>query len=231
MKTSLLRPGYLARLMFTGTMLWLLWGVWRPVYFSLADTLARPETAAALAALEAENFFLIEGKVQPLAEPVREWQGRFAFLHRQYKDVGVQTKEQRVVDLEYWRPALRFTWTGGSMTLPADSYGLEHAPRIKPRFWPRKWLGTTRVDDWHESSRGFRAGAAALAYGSLDETKRPRVKLLLQTPLETVTNEIGHTNRMRQGLVLAAKIMLSLFVLSLCLPPRKPRPPELGTTG
>ncbi len=214
------RSGYLVRVALAATVLGLLWVVWQPSYFTLPEELTRPRSRAELAALPPGSLFLIEGRVEPRSSmPGLEWQGRFAYLHRQFKDVGIGTKEQRVVVIAQHRPALAFVWTDGEVwQLPTDSYELKHAPRVKARFWPRKWLGTTRVDDWHESSTGFRAGEAALAYGRVGAAGGAQVEMLLESPVSVVEIRIGRENTARQRLVLAAKIMLSLFSLSLIVP-------------
>ncbi|MCC6414324.1 MAG: hypothetical protein IT582_00220, partial [Opitutaceae bacterium] len=179
------RSGIFVRLVFVATALGLIWGVWRPCYFSLNEIMRRPGSADELKTLRTGEYFLIEGTVKPTGGDLREWQGRFVYVHRMFKDVGTHTKDRRVVELEKWRPAVAFIWRDGTLMLSANSYELNHAPRIQPRFWPRKWLWTTRVDDWHESSRGFMAGEAALAYGKMN-AEGPRIEMLMQSPLREV---------------------------------------------
>ena len=163
--------------------------------------------------------FLIDGVVEPVEGEGRDWQGRFAFVHRQRKDLSTGlTREQRVVDIEDWRPGLELSWGGGIWRIPSGSYGLEHAPVIKPRWWPRKALGTMRVDDWHRSSTGFRQGEAALALGRVQPDGVPRIEQLMASPVEKVVAKIGYENCLRYGMVLAFKVVLSLFCLAYGLP-------------
>jgi len=204
--------------------LWLIWFGWSPAYFTLPKDLARPADGPALAALPSGTAFAIEGHVEPTEAAPHEWQGRFAFVHRMRRNVGgSSSKETKVVEIGNHRPALHFRWSGGIWTLAAKSYGLKHAPPVKPRFWPRKWLWTTRVDDWDRSSEGFRPGEAALAYGHIDDAGKPRVEMLMQAPLEAAAAEIGSENRTRRTLLIAAQLVLTLFVAGIVLP-RHPSP-------
>ena len=216
-----LRPllANLGRMLVAGGALWLVWVVWQPTYFTLPDDLVRPRSAEDLGALRPDATFLLEGVVKPAEPSEHAWQGRFAYLHRQRQDLSTGVgREQRVVDVEDWRPALDFTWEGGVMRFAADAYRIDHAPAIVPGWWPRKALGLARVDDWHKSSTGFRVGETALALGRVEESGRPRVEQLMAAPLETVAAKIGYENRMRRGLVLMFKIALTVFCVGYGLP-------------
>ncbi len=219
MKTSRRWVGNLGRAFGAIVGLGLVWVGWQPTYFNLPEDLARPASVSALAALEVGATFLIDGVVEPVEGESRDWQGRFAFVHRQRKDLSTGlSREQRVVDIEDWRPALELSWAGGTWRIPAVSYGLEHAPVIKPRWWPRKAFGTMRVDDWHKSSTGFRRGEEALALGRIQADGVPRIERLMASPVEKVVAKIGYENRLRYGMVLAFKVVLSLFCLAYGLP-------------
>lgn len=197
----------------------LIWIVWRPVYFTLSDKVVPVTDAAEFAALSPGTEFLLQGTVEPVASTDHQWQGRFTFVHRERKDfINGPTKDQRVVDVENWRPALRFIWNGVDVVLPTNGYSLQYAPHVERRFWPRKWLGTKRVDDWHQTSTGFRAGEAALAYGHVTAGGQPQVEELMQSPMREVAARIGYENRVRQWLTLGFKLVLSLACLSLGLP-------------
>lgn len=219
MTTSRRLFGNLIRAAVAAAALWLIWIVWRPVYFTLSDKVVQVADATVLRTLAPGTEFLLQGTVEPVASTDHQWQGRFTFVHRERKDfAGGPSKDQRVVDVENWRPALRFNWQGGDVVLPTDGYGLEYAPHVERRFWPRKWLGTKRVDDWHQTSTGFRPGEAALAYGRVTAAGQPQVEELMQSPMREVAARIGHENRVRQWLTLGFKLVLSLFCLSLGLP-------------
>ena len=211
----------LGRMLAAAAALWLVWVVWQPTYFTLPAEVARPRSAETLAALPLGSAFLLEGVVRPGEPSDHAWQERFAYVHRKRMDLSTGAgRDQRVVDVEDWRPALILDWQGGAMRFPAGGYSLEHAPVVVPRWWPRKALWTTRVDDWHKSSTGFRVGEAALAYGRVEEGGRPRVEKLMESPLEKVAARIGYENRLRRGLVLAFKIGLTLFCVAYGMPRR-----------
>ena len=216
-----LRPllANLGRMLVAGGALWLIWVVWQPTYFSLPEDLARPRDAQELMRLTPGSAFLLEGVVKPAESSDHAWQGHFAYVHRERKDLSTGAgREQRVVDVEDWRPALDFAWQGGSMRFPAGGYSLDHAPTIEPRWWPRKALGLARVDDWHKSSTGFRVGEAALAFGHVREDRTPDVEHLMASPVEKVVAKIGYENRLRRGLVLAFKIGLTLVCVAYAMP-------------
>lgn len=209
----------LVRLLVAAGALWLVWVVWQPTYFNLPQDLARPSEAKELTALKPGTAFLLEGVVKPAQPSEHAWQGRFAYVHRERKDLSTGAgREQRVVDVEDWRPALVFDWTGGAMRFPAGGYSLEHAPAIEPRWWPRKALGLARVDDWHKSSTGFRVGEAALAFGHVRADGTPGVEHLMASPVEKVVAKIGYENRLRRGLVLGFKVVLTLFGVAYAMP-------------
>jgi hypothetical protein len=202
-----------------GAALWLIWIVWRPVYFIMGENVVQVGGKAELATLAPETEFLLQGKVEPVVRSEHEWQGRFTFVHRERKDfAGGPSKDQRVVDVENWRPALRFNWAGGALVLPENGYSLTYAPQVERRFWPRKWLGTKRVDDWHQTSTGFRAGEAAMAYGQVTAEGQLQVVELMQWPLKSVVDRIGHENRLRRWLTIAFKCALTFFCLVYALP-------------
>lgn len=203
------------RLVLVGAALWLLWVEWRPAVRPWSEDLARPKSAEELRQLPVGRDFLIAGRVEPLAgAPVREWQGRFAFRHRQRQDLsGSGGKTVRVVTVAEHRPALRWAWAGGVWELPANSYGLENAPQIEPRFWPRKWLWTARVDDWDRSSTGFRSGEAALALGRIAADGRPLIVELLPGSLAQANAQWQSVERPRSVLILAVKLVLTLGLL------------------
>lgn len=218
--TSLRIPfRHLFRIVTAVAALGLIWLVWQPVYTTLGDDVVQVSDAARLAALGPGTQFLLQGTAAPLGPSARQWQKRFAYVHRERKDfAGGPTKDQRVVEVENWRPALRFIWSEGTIELAADSYGLDYAPRVPRRFWPRKWLGTKRVDDWHKSSAGLRAGDAVCAYGRVSASGLPQVEELMQWPVKEVVAQIGHENRFRRGLTFAWKIVLSLGCIVYGLP-------------
>lgn len=199
--------------------LWLIWMVWRPVYFTLSEDVVQVVDETELAVLTTGTEFILQGTVEPVAPSGNQWQGRFAFVHRERKDfAGGPSKDQRVVDVENQRPALRFIWSGGIFVLSADTYGLEFAPHVKRRFWPRKWLGTKRVDDWHQTSTGFRAGESACAYGRVNGGGHPQIEELMQWPLRDVVTRIGSDNRFRHWLTIGFKLFLSLICVACAMP-------------
>lgn len=211
------------RLMLVGAGLGLLWMQWRPVTHAWPEDLARPTDDEELRRVPAGRAFLLSGRVEPLpGAPVRAWEGRFVFRHRQRQDQsGRSGKTVSVVTVAEHRPALRWVWAGGTWVLPADSYGLENAPRIEPRFWPRKWLWTTRVDDWDRSSRGFRPEEAALALGEIRPDGRPLITALVSADEAAVVADLGRQNRARWWLTVAAKTGLTVLALALCLGRRR----------
>lgn len=216
--------GNLIRAVVAAGALWLIWMVWRPVYFTLSDRVVQVGDEAQLAALAPGTEFLLQGKVEPIVASDQPWQGRFAYVHRERKDFpGGPSKDQRVVDVVNWRPALRFIWSGRAVVLSEAGYGLEYAPRVPRRFWPRKWLGTKRVDDWHQTSTGFRPGEAACAYGRVTADGQPRIEELMQWPVREIVARIGSENRLRHGLTLAFKLVLSLGCVACGLPRWKER--------
>ncbi|HRJ46402.1 MAG TPA: hypothetical protein PKY38_03515 [Opitutaceae bacterium] len=207
------------RIGLVGVALWLLWVEWRPSARPWPEDLARPETAGALRALPVGRDFLISGHVEPLSgESVREWQGRFVFRHRQRQDQSSSGgKTVRVVTVAEHRPALRWVGPQGNWIVPADSYGLDYAPRIAPRFWPRKWLWMARVDDWDRSSTGFRAGEPALAMGRIASDGQPLIVELLPGTSEQAEAQWQAVERPRAYLMLAVKLGLSLVTLAWLL--------------
>lgn len=213
-----MNPGFTwwLRLMLVGVMLWLLWVEWRPADRPWPANLAQPATGEALRRLPVGRDFLISGRVEPLPElSMREWQGRFVFRHRQRQDLSSSSgKTVRVVTVAEHRPGLRWVWAGGAWDIPADSYGLENAPRIEPRFWPRKWLWTARVDDWDRSSTGFRRGEAALALGRIAPDGRPVVRELLPGSIEQAVEQWQAVERPRFWLNVIVKLALSLVMLA-----------------
>src|SRR5690606_5159948 len=152
---------------------------------TLPSDLASPQASEELQRLPMGQAFVLEGWVEPVdVLPGPAWQGRFAYVHKQRQDLrGTGGQTVRIVTVEDHRPAVRWNWAGERWILPAGSYTLDHAPRVSPRFWPRKWLWTTRVDDWHASSTGLRAGEAAIALGRIVADGQPLITDLLQVPL------------------------------------------------
>ncbi len=206
-----------------GVALWLLWVVWRPAADVEWAKVEQPQNMAAVSQLPVGTAFLIRGRVEPMPDDVvREWQGRFVFRHRQRRDLSSSSgKTVRVVTVAEHRPALRWVGEGGEWVLPADSYGLARAPRIEPRFWPRKWLWTTRVDDWDRSSTGFSSGEEALALGRIAADGTPMVVELLPGSLEQADAQWQAVERPRFWLILAVKLVLSLGLLLWLL--RRPK--------
>lgn len=211
------------RLVLVGAVLWLLWVEWRPPARPWPEDLARPTSDEELRRLPVGRDFLLSGRVEPLpGAPGRTWQGRFAFRHRQRQDQSSSSgKTVRVVTVVEHRPALRWVWAGGAWEVSADSYGIEHAPRIEPRFWPRKWLWTARVDDWDRSSTGFKPGDDALALGRMAADGRPVIRELLPGEMEQAITQWQTVERPRFWLILAVKLALSLGLLLWLL--RRPK--------
>lgn len=208
------------RFMLVGTVLWLLWVEWRPAGRPWPEDLDRPASAEELRRLPVGRGFLLSGRVEPLPDaPVREWQGRFVFRHRQRQDLSTSGgKTVRMVTVAEHRPALRWVWAGGAWEIPADSYGLENAPRIEPRFWPRKWLWTTRVDDWDRSSTGIRAGETVWVRGEAGASGAPVVTEIWGDPWEPILARQAGDERMRRWLIFGAKVVASVFALALLVP-------------
>ncbi|HEY0968232.1 MAG TPA: hypothetical protein VGD88_12650 [Opitutaceae bacterium] len=206
-------------------LLTLIWGAWRPVLKTLPPDLASPQTREELQRLPAGQTFVLEGWGEPAdATPRPEWQGRFAYVHKQRQDLSNSGgKTVRIVTVEDRRPAVRWNWASELWILPAGSYALDHAPRVLPRFWPRKWLWTTRVDDWDATSTGLQAGEPAIALGRISAAGQPLITDLMQAPLEQTMEVIGVSNRDRWRLIFAAKLLLTVFALSFLFTRRKPQ--------
>lgn len=212
-------PGRIWRIIVAGLLLWLLWVEWRPHARAWPTELARPQTAEELDALATGREFLIQGRVEPLPGlPPREWQGRFVFRHRQRQDdSGGGGKTVRLVTVAEHRPALRWVWAGGSRELAAEGYGIDYAPRIEPRFWPRKNLWLSRVDDWDRSSTGFRVGETALALGRIGADGSPEIVDLLPGELEQAGARWQQVERPRVTLIFAVKLVFTLGLLGWAL--------------
>ena len=220
------QAGNLARVAVAATVLWLIWMEWRPAYFTLADNIAQISEATELTSLPPGTEFVLQGTVEPVVPPPQPWQGRFAYVHRERKDIpGGPSKEQRVVEVKNQRPALRFIWSGGVLLLTAENYGLEYAPQVERRFWPRKWLWTKRVDDWHQTSTGFRIGETACAYGRVTLGGQPQIEELMQWPLRESVARISAQNRLRWWLTTGFKTALTLGCLVYATPRWQAAPP------
>ncbi|MDP4722004.1 MAG: hypothetical protein NWS48_12310 [Akkermansiaceae bacterium] len=217
-----MKLGNLLRIILGFAALWWLWLGWTPTYFTLSENLAKPRTEAELNALASGTYFVAEGIVHPSLSTEKVWQGRFTYVHYQSKDTSTQAgKEQRIVLIQDQRPAVTFEWDSGKRwIIPAESYQLDQAPRVEPRFWPRKSLWLMPVDEWHESSRGFRPGESAIAYGQIDPFGSPRVDQLLQYPLESASKDIARENGFRKILTIVCKVIATLFILIISLPRR-----------
>lgn len=166
-----------------------------------------------MASLVPDTPFLIRGTLQ-LAEDAagQPWQGRDVYLHRAQRDLGGWGASRHIVvqTIEQQRPALLLHWDGESIDIAANSYRLDFAPRIEPG----------RNGNWDRSSRGFRNGDQALALGRTGADGRYWIESLLASPLEAVHEDIHLVQRPRLMLVLAAKIMASLFIVSLLIMPQ-----------
>lgn len=100
----------------------MIWVVWQPQYFTLPEDVVVAEDESDLTGLAAGTRFLLAGTVEPAEPPERWWQGRFTYRHRERRDfAGGPTKDQRVVDGEDRRPALRFVGSEGTWLLPAGT--------------------------------------------------------------------------------------------------------------
>ncbi|KAF1686318.1 hypothetical protein B1992_08835 [Pseudoxanthomonas broegbernensis] len=189
-----------------------LFGLWH--WMPLAPTplpaaTVQPANTAALETLPADTPFLLAGTVHlPGDTPPRPWQGRDIHVHRTLRDVGRGGKAMRVVTVAQYRPPLRLHWDGRHIAIAADSYRLDHAPRIEPGLF----------DNWDRSSRGFHDGDPVLALGRTGRDGRYWIQSLLQTPLSAVQADLRRTHRKRLRLLLAAKCIATLFVLSLLSP-------------
>lgn len=188
--------------------LFFLWR-WTPaVPTPLPPGTLQPADAAALAALPADTPFLLAGTVHlsPDAMP-KDWQGRDIHVQRARRNLG-HTKATHVVTVAQYRPPLRLHWHGQPIAIAADSYRLDHAPRIEPGVFDR----------WDRGSRGFHDGDAVLALGRTGRDGRYWIEALLQTPLSAVEADLRHAHRNRLWLLAAAKVIASLIVLSLLSP-------------
>lgn len=199
------------RLLPAGALLYALW-TWQPATpVPLPDGTVQPADAAALAALPVDTPFLIEGSVHLAnAAAALPWQGRTIYMQRKRIDQGGQggSRHHVVETIARQRPALHFHWNATRIPVAADSYGLDNAPRITP-----KWN-----DSWDRSSRGFRDGDAALALGRTGNDGHVRIESLLETPLATVQADISHEHRTRLRLTIAAKIIATLLALAWLSP-------------
>ncbi len=148
------------------------------------------------------------------------WQGRDVYLHRAQRDLGGWGASRHIVvqTIEQQRPALLLHWDGGSIAVAANSYRLDFSPRIEPG----------RNGNWDHSSRGFRNGDQALALGRTGADGRYWIESLLASPLGAVYEDIRLAQRPRLVLVLAAKIMVSLFIVSLLIMPQAIRRKPVG---
>ena len=199
------------RLLPASALLYALW-TWQPATpVPLPDGTVQPADAAALAALPAGTPFLIEGNVHLAnAAAALPWQGRTIYIQRKRIDQGGQgsSRHQAVETITRQRPALHFHWNATRIPVAADSYGLDNAPRITP-----KWN-----DSWDRSSRGFRDGDAALALGHTGDDGHVRIESLLETPLAAVQKGIRSEHHNRVWLIVAAKIIATLLVLAWLSP-------------
>jgi len=202
------------RLLLAAAALFVVWA-WMPEQRDpLPAHVAEPADADALAALPADTAFLLAGTLEVSGDATAPpWQGRDVYVHRARRDHGGHgsSRHLRVDVVAQRRPAVRFHWAGGTVDIAADSYRLEHAPRIEP---------ADRGDRWDRSSRGFRDGDTALALGRTGDDGRYWVESLLQWPLYAVQGDIASEHRKRMRLVIAAKIVATLFVLALLSPQR-----------
>lgn len=184
---------------------------------------AQPQDAKALAALPPDTAFLIEARLQVVdGAPGKPWQGRDVYIHRMREDLGGHGTSRHVVvqTMGQRRPALQLHWSGSSIHVNPDSYRLDHAPRIEP----------APGDAWDRSSRGFRNGDTLLALGRTGRNGACWIESLLDAPLAAVHDDIRNTQRPRLHLWLAAKLIASLFILSLVSPIRGGRAPAAGNS-
>lgn len=182
---------------------------------------AEPVDAQALASLAPDTPFLIRGTLQMTEDAAGQpWQGRDVYLHRAQRDLGGWGASRHIVvqTIEQQRPALLLHWDGGSIAVAANSYRLDFSPRIEPG----------RNGNWDHSSRGFRNGDQALALGRTGADGRYWIESLLASPLGAVYEDIRLAQRPRLVLVLAAKIMVSLFIVSLLIMPQAIRRKPVG---
>ncbi len=198
-------------------------GSWTPdVPSPLPAAYAQPVDMQALTSLPADTPFLLTATVQVTADTVgTSWQGREVFLHRAQRDLGGRGTSRHIVveTIAQRRPSLQLHWNDGVIAVAADSYRLDFAPRIEPRW----------NDAWDRSSRGFRNGDTALALGRTGPGGRYWVESLLQAPLSSVHEDIRHGQRPRQRLTLAAQLAASLVIVALLVAPRpaRGRPPTI----
>jgi hypothetical protein len=213
----------LARMAFAAAILGLVWIVWRPTIAEAPRDFVEVSTAAGLHALAAGEPFLLKGRAYPADDEGARvtWQGRFAYLHKQRRDhggTGGSSRSIRIETVAERRPTIRFDWADGSWVLPAGSYDLGRAASVRPRFWPRKWFWTTRVDDWDPSSTGIRAGETVWARGYARSPGTPVVTELWGDPWEPLLAREAAGAGMRRWLILAAKIAASAVALSVIAP-------------
>lgn len=223
-----------SRVLVAAAILWLVWGAWRPRVADVPQDLTEVAMPEALRALAPGTAFLVKGRAYPLEEGTRrEWQGRFAFVHRMKRDHGGggSSKTIRIETLEEHRPPLRFDWAGERWVLPAESYSLERASPVKPRFWPRKWLWMTRVDDWDRSSSGVAEGETVWARGIVDPAGGARVEEIWGDPWEPILAREAARIGMRRWLILAAKIAGSVLALVVLAPLWKGTRIEIRTSS
>lgn len=208
--------------------------LWAPRTVSpLPPGTVQPASAQELAALPASTYFLLAGVIRvnagadgtatdgasaPQAASRASanadaagavWQGRAVYVQRKRIDHGGggTSRHQTVDVVAQHRPALQFIWPGGRIGVAADSYGLDHAPRIEPAW----------NDAWDRSSRGLRDGEAALALGYVDQ-RRHRIDALMAAPLSAVHDDIRNERRKRDYLLLAARIIATAILLSWLSP-------------
>ena len=183
-----------------------------------SDARGLEDVAPTLSSVEAvEAFpvgepFWLEGRVAPAAGSVAEtWKNYFAFR----KAAGEKDYwgSWKVVVSEEVRPELIFTWSGGRLVAPADSYDLSEAPQAPDE-------GVMSVS---QRNTGFRPGEEAVAIVTKDAAGTMTVTALAAGPATALAQERAETRRARGFVSAALRVAASFLLLIIGLRSLLPR--------
>lgn len=208
--------GRFSRIAIAGLILWGLWGarLFRPMQAGLPDGSVAVASLDGLRVLSADSAMVIEGRAFPAGTSPEEslWKGYFAYRLAIWGK-GEFGGAEEIVRQEH-RPAIRFEWAGGSLVVPAESYGLATAPRA-----PGDSVVLTT-----EHNVGFRPGDPAMVFGRKMPDESILVKELAVGPLEAYLEMLKDDNRVRRWVSHVLRgfaSLLAIFILLSAFRPEK----------